>query len=71
MQPKARHILPGREAANPYEAILVLENYMAEISKITGREHHLFKYYGDPEAEVIIAMGSVCETIEETGLSQS
>ena len=40
---------------------------MGEISKLTGREYHLFDYYGAPDAEqVIIAMGSVCETIDET-----
>jgi len=59
----------AREASNPYYLAIpeIVENYMAEISKITGREYHLFNYYGDPEAErVIVAMGSVCETIEET-----
>jgi len=59
----------GREASNPYYLAIpeIVENYMAEISKITGREYHLFNYYGDPEAErVIVSMGSVCETIEET-----
>jgi pyruvate-ferredoxin/flavodoxin oxidoreductase len=40
---------------------------MEEITKITGRTYHPFDYYGDPEAEyVIVAMGSVCETIDET-----
>ena len=40
---------------------------MAKISALTGREYHIFQYYGDPEAEdVIVAMGSVCGTIEET-----
>ena len=40
---------------------------MGEISKITGREYHLFNYYGAEDAErIIIAMGSVCDTIEET-----
>jgi hypothetical protein len=39
---------------------------MAEISKMTGREYHLFNYYGAPDADrLIIAMGSMCETIEE------
>ncbi|HHW01423.1 MAG TPA: pyruvate:ferredoxin (flavodoxin) oxidoreductase [Thermoanaerobacterales bacterium] len=59
----------AREACNPYYLAVpeIVENYMAEISKITGREYHLFNYYGHPEAErVIVAMGSVCETIEET-----
>ena len=57
-----------REACNKhYEAVPdVVENYMAEISKITGREYHLFNYYGAPDADrVIIAMGSVSQAIEE------
>ncbi len=44
----------------------IVEEYMAKISEITGREYHTFKYYGDKEADnIIIAMGSVCGTIEE------
>ena len=40
---------------------------MKEITKITGREYNLFDYVGASDAEfIIIAMGSVCETIEET-----
>ena len=57
------------EAANPfYENIVgVVEEYMNEISQITGRDYKPFNYYGDPEAEkVIVAMGSVTQTIEET-----
>ena len=57
-----------REACNRhYEAVPeIVEAYMAEISKITGREYHLFNYYGDPEADrVIIAMGSVTQAAEE------
>ena len=57
------------EASNPfYENIVdVTVDYMNEISKITGREYKPFNYYGDPEADrVIVAMGSVTETIEET-----
>ena len=59
----------GREAANQYfEAVPeIVEHYMKEITKITGREYHLFDYYGAPDAEyVIVAMGSVCDTIDET-----
>lgn len=59
----------GKEASNKfYEAIPdIVENYMQEMKKITGREYHPFDYYGAPDAEkIIIAMGSVCETIEET-----
>ena len=57
-----------REACNKhYEAVPeIVENYMAEISKITGREYHLFNYYGAPDAErVIIAMGSVTQAAQE------
>ena len=40
---------------------------MEKVGELTGRRYHLFDYVGDPEAErVIIAMGSGCETIEET-----
>ncbi len=45
----------------------IVEDYMAEISKLTGREYHLFNYYGAPDAErVIVAMGSVTGCIQET-----
>lgn len=57
-----------REACNKYyEAVPeIVENYMAEITKITGREYKLFNYYGAPDAErVIIAMGSVTQAAQE------
>jgi pyruvate-ferredoxin/flavodoxin oxidoreductase len=45
----------------------VVENYMREIEKITGREYHPFNYYGAKDAEhIAIAMGSVTETMQET-----
>lgn len=59
----------AREAINPYyEAIPDIVNYyMQEIGKITGRTHKPFEYYGAEDAEnIIIAMGSVCDTIKET-----
>ncbi len=59
----------GREASNPfYEKVPdIVANYMKEISKLTQREYKPFNYYGHPEAEyIIVAMGSVCDTIEET-----
>ena len=59
----------SREASNTYyeKIVDVCENYMQEINRITGRDYHLFNYYGAPDADrVIIAMGSACETIEET-----
>jgi pyruvate-ferredoxin/flavodoxin oxidoreductase len=57
-----------REAANKfYEAVPdLVENYMKEITKLTGREYHPFVYYGAPDAEnIIIAMGSVTDTTRE------
>jgi pyruvate-ferredoxin/flavodoxin oxidoreductase len=59
----------SREAANSfYDGIPdMVEDYMQQISKMTGREYHPFVYYGAPDAEnIIIAMGSVTETIRET-----
>jgi len=55
----------AREACSlQFEAIPdIVEDYLGKISKLTGREYHLFNYYGDPEAEeVVICMGSVAET---------
>ena len=63
------HFFQHRESSNTYyEAVpAIVEEYMNEISKITGRPHGLFDYYGAPDAErVIIAMGSVTEAIRET-----
>ena len=57
-----------RESSNKYYDAVpeIVEEYMKEVSKITGRNYSLFDYYGDPEAEnVIIAMGSVTETAKE------
>jgi pyruvate-ferredoxin/flavodoxin oxidoreductase len=59
----------AREACNKYyEAVPeVVAEYMAEISKLTGREYKPFNYYGAPDAEhVIVAMGSITESLEET-----
>ena len=58
-----------REANNTAYSSLpdIVEGYMNRISEITGREYHLFNYYGAPDAErVIVAMGSVSGCIEET-----
>lgn len=59
----------GREASNKFynEVPDIVENYMREIENLTGRAYHPFDYYGSPDAEnIIVAMGSVCDTIEET-----
>ena len=57
-----------REACNKYyDAIpAIVEKHLAEISKITGREYHLFNYYGAPDAEhIIVLMGSATEAARE------
>ncbi len=62
------HFFQHRESSNPfYEAVpAIVEEYMNEIGKITGRKHGLFDYYGAEDAErVIIAMGSVTEAARE------
>ncbi|HWR42544.1 pyruvate:ferredoxin (flavodoxin) oxidoreductase [Sporomusa sp.] len=59
----------AREAANPFYDKLpfIVEEYMNEINKLTGRNYKLFNYYGAEDAEyVIIAMGSVSGAIQET-----
>jgi len=59
----------GRETINKYYNVTpgIVQKYMDEFSKKIGRQYKLFDYYGDPNAEkIIIAMGSGCETIEET-----
>ncbi|MCD4817851.1 MAG: pyruvate:ferredoxin (flavodoxin) oxidoreductase [Candidatus Cloacimonetes bacterium] len=59
----------GRETSNKYylKAPAIIQEYMDKVSEITGRDYHLFDYFGAPDAEkIIIAMGSGCQTIEET-----
>lgn len=59
----------GREAANRFynDVPEIVSDYMKQISELTGRDYRPFNYYGAPDAEhIIVAMGSVCETIEET-----
>jgi pyruvate-ferredoxin/flavodoxin oxidoreductase len=59
----------GREAQNTHFASIpdIVEYYMDKIGEETGRHYKPFDYVGAPDAEyVIVAMGSVCETIEET-----
>jgi len=59
----------AREACSPFFEPVpdIVADYMKEISKITGREYKPFDYYGAPDAEnIIVAMGSVCDTAEET-----
>ena len=59
----------AREACNPYYDALpaIVQKYMDKVNAKIGTDYKLFNYYGDPNAEhVIIAMGSVNDTIEET-----
>jgi len=59
----------AKEASNVFYKDIpdVVADYMKEISKLTGREYKPFNYYGAEDAEnIIVAMGSVVETIEET-----
>ena len=58
----------AKESANKFYDNVpdIVENYMQEISKLTGREYHPFDYYGAEDAEnIIVAMGSVTDTIKE------
>ncbi|MBQ7479899.1 MAG: pyruvate:ferredoxin (flavodoxin) oxidoreductase [Selenomonadaceae bacterium] len=58
----------SREISNGYYERIpeLVEEAMAQMAKITGREHHLFDYYGAKDADrVIIAMGSVCQAVQE------
>ena len=59
----------AREACNQYyEAIPgIVEEYLGKINEKIGTDYKLFNYVGAPDAEhVVVAMGSVCETVEET-----
>ncbi|MBO5434972.1 pyruvate:ferredoxin (flavodoxin) oxidoreductase [bacterium] len=59
----------GRETVNKYYDAVpdIVQEYMDKVAKITGRQYHPFDYVGAPDAtDVIVAIGSGCETIEET-----
>ncbi len=59
----------GRETVNKYyEAVPdIVQEYMDKVAAVTGRQYHPFDYVGAPDAtDVIVAIGSGCETIEET-----
>ncbi|MGL5694458.1 MAG: pyruvate:ferredoxin (flavodoxin) oxidoreductase, partial [Peptostreptococcaceae bacterium] len=59
----------GREASNRYyeDIVGIVEKYMNKMSDLTGRKYGLFNYYGAEDAtDIVVAMGSVTETIEET-----
>lgn len=59
----------GRETVNKfYDAVPdIVQEYMDKVAKVTGRQYHPFDYVGAPDAtDVIVAMGSGCEAIEET-----
>ena len=59
----------GRETVNKYYNAVpdIVQEYMDKVAKVTGRQYHPFDYVGVPDAtDVIVAIGSGCETIEET-----
>ena len=59
----------AREACNPYYDAMpaIVQEYMDKVNAKIGTDYKLFNYYGAADAEhIIIAMGSVCDTIEET-----
>ena len=59
----------AKEASNRFYDVVpdMVNDYMQEINKVTGRDYKPFNYYGAPDAEhVVVAMGSACEALEET-----
>ncbi|MDT3359312.1 MAG: pyruvate:ferredoxin (flavodoxin) oxidoreductase, partial [Spirochaetota bacterium] len=57
----------GRETVNPYYEALpeMVQKYMDQVAKLTGRAYHLFDYVGDPNAtDIVIVMGSGADTFE-------
>ena len=59
----------AREACNPYYDALpaIVQEYMDKVNEKIGTNYKLFNYHGAADAEhVIVAMGSVCDTIDET-----
>ncbi len=59
----------GREASNPFyqDIVPIVEEYMKKLGEYSGRTYNLFDYYGPSDAEyIIVAMGSVTQTIEQT-----
>ena len=59
----------AREACNPYYDAMpaIVQEYMDKVNEKIGTDYKLFNYYGAADAEhVIVAMGSVCDTIDET-----
>jgi pyruvate-ferredoxin/flavodoxin oxidoreductase len=59
----------GRETVNLYyeKVPAIVQKYMDLVAKKTGRAYHLFDYVGHPDADkIVVAMGSACETLEET-----
>jgi pyruvate-ferredoxin/flavodoxin oxidoreductase len=59
----------ARETVNPYYAAVpgIVQQAMARLAGLTGRQYQLFRYEGDPQAErVVVAMGSAAEVLRET-----
>ncbi len=58
----------AREASNTYYDALpaIVEDYLSEVNRLTGRDYHLFNYYGAPDAtDIVIVMGSVKGAVKE------
>lgn len=59
----------ARETVNPYYSVCptLVQEMMDKFAHLTGRQYHLYQYYGAPDAtRVIVIMGSGCETVQET-----
>ncbi len=59
----------GRETVNKYYAAVpaIVQKYMDQFAKLTGRQYKIYQYYGAPDADrVIVIMGSGAEPVEET-----
>ncbi|MGK7395161.1 MAG: pyruvate:ferredoxin (flavodoxin) oxidoreductase [Candidatus Cyclobacteriaceae bacterium M3_2C_046] len=59
----------NRESCNPYYEACpdIVQQQMDKFAQLTGRQYHVFEYYGDPEAEkILVLMASACETVHQT-----
>jgi len=59
----------ARETVNPFHKALpeIVQKAMADLVRLTGRRHHLFRYTGHPDADrVVVAIGSACEVLDQS-----
>ncbi len=66
------YLLPGYEACNPFYDALpgIVQKYMDKVNEKIGTDYKLFNYYGAADAEhVIVAMGSVCDTMRRQSIT--